>query len=118
MNPLSRDQIIHLAASNTLTARVTPPSPDRLAWIGVFSTDPKKTLYLNSAEIDALGQLQVIYFEVYKHDIEMMYDIHAEEMHNVTHYHPPSIEQLYTILDTYGVDARDLRFKNETGYPV
>ncbi len=80
--------------------------------------EPKKTLYLNSAEPRVLGRMQVIYFEVYKHYIEMMYDIHSEEMQNVTHYQLSGPEQLYAILENYGVDAKDLAFKNETGYPL
>lgn len=65
-----------------------------------------------------LTHMHVIYFEVSRHDIEMMYDIHPEEMHNIKHHYPKSPEELYDTLAPYGVSADQLAFKNETGYPI
>jgi hypothetical protein len=117
MKHLSRDQIIHLAGGETLTARAQS-APGRHAWVGVVSLEKSKVLYLNSAEEGELGRLRVIYFEVEQRVIWMDYDVHQEEMLNTVIVELPGCEELSGLLSRYGVEVSDLTFKNETGYPI
>lgn len=115
---LSRDQILHLASVETLTARARSSHPGRLAWVGVVSLEDPKVLYLNTALPDELGRLRITYFEVDAAHIKSQFDTHPGDLINVCERDVDSYADLPDVLALYGVEVAELTFKNVTGYPL
>ncbi len=118
ISALSRDQILHLASLETLTARARSSHPGRLAWVGVVSLEAPKTLYLNTALPHELGRLRITYFEVDAAHIKSQYDTHPDDLVNASERDVDNCAGLPDVLALYGVEVTELTFKGNTDYPL
>lgn len=117
MGNLTCDAIVHLLGGETMTARCKATRSAHQAWVGVVSLEPRRTVYLNTADADALGRMRVQWFEM-ADELLQYSDIGVEDASSSELYVVSGSLEFEEMLERLGIEASTLAFKSATGYPL